>query len=178
MTIRHLHRSTASTLAAALLAATFLVACGDDGDARTAATADPSTIEVDGAWARTSPSMATAGAAYMTITNTGDVGDSLRGGSVDPSVAGSVELHQTVAAEGDDSMTTTTGMGGGTMTMVPVDEIIVSGGETVALEPGGYHLMLLDLVEPLEVGATVELTLTFERAGEIEVTADVRDVAP
>jgi hypothetical protein len=177
MTLRHLHRSAARALGAALLAATFLVACGDD-DEPAGSTGTPLTIEIEGAWARTSPTMATAGAAYMTVTNAGDTGDSLRGASVDPSVAGSVELHQTVAESGDESMTTTTGMAGGTMTMVPVDEIIVSGGETVALEPGGYHLMLLDLVEPLEVGATIELTLTFERAGEIEVTADVRDMAP
>jgi hypothetical protein len=177
MTIHHLRRSTACVLGSVLLAATILVACGDD-DEPAGTTGTPSTIEVEGAWARTSPTMATAGAAYMTITNTGDTGDSLRGASVDPSVAGSVELHQTVAEGDEGEMTTTTGMGGETMTMVPVDEIIVSGGKTVALEPGGYHLMLLDLVTPLEVGATIEVTLTFERAGEIEVTADVRDVAP
>jgi copper(I)-binding protein len=69
----------------------------------------------------------------------------------------------------------TTAMGGGMMTMRPVERIDVPAGETVALEPGGYHVMLLDLAAPLEVGATVEVTLTFESAGTQVVTADVRD---
>jgi hypothetical protein len=47
----------------------------------------------------------------------------------------------------------------------------------VALEPGGYHIMLLDLVAPLEAGTTLEVTLTFEESGEQVVTADVRDAA-
>ena len=41
-------------------------------------------------------------------------------------------------------------------------------------EPGGYHVMLIDLVKPLEVGQTVPVTLTFAKAGTIEVTATVR----
>ena len=62
--------------------------------------------------------------------------------------------------------------------MQPVDEIPVLAGETVALEPGGYHIMLLDLAEPLEVGTSITLTLTFELFGPVDVTAEVRDAAP
>jgi copper(I)-binding protein len=66
----------------------------------------------------------------------------------------------------------------GMMTMQPVDRIEVPAGETVSLEPGGYHIMLLALADPLEVGATVELTLTFEVAGAQVVRAEVRDTEP
>jgi hypothetical protein len=45
----------------------------------------------------------------------------------------------------------------------------------VSLEPGGYHIMLLDLAEPLEDGDTFELTLRFEQAGEMDLTVDVRE---
>ena len=45
------------------------------------------------------------------------------------------------------------------------------------LAPGGYHVMLMNLVEPLEVGDTVHVTLEFERAGEVMIAAPVTDGA-
>jgi len=187
-----IHRATRSSrrraLGAAVATVALLAACGgdDDSTAETTTTAPASEIEITDVWARTSPAVATAGAVYMDIANTGDLGDSLRSATVDPSVAATVELHETVEAEDEDSMTTTTGMGSGTttragggmMSMQPVDEIPVLAGETVALEPGGYHIMLLDLAEPLEVGTSITLTLTFELFGPVDVTAEVRDAAP
>jgi hypothetical protein len=189
--------------AVAVLAATALVAaCGDDDE--TAATDDATEtageaapgIEISGAWARTSPSSAEAGAVYLEITNDGDVDDALVGASVDTAVAGKAEVHETVAAEpeatdddamddgADDAMDDPAGddgadddMSGGTgmMEMRPVDRVEVPAGETVTLEPGGYHIMLLELAAPLEAGTTLEVTLTFEESGEQVVTADVRD---
>jgi len=50
-------------------------------------------------------------------------------------------------------------------------------GETVALEPGGNHLMLLGVKEPLVAGDTVTLTLTFESSPPLELTATVRQPA-
>ncbi len=194
--------------AVAVLAATSLVAaCGDDDepaatdDATEAAGEAGPGIEISGAWARTSPSSAEAGAVYLEITNDGDVDDALVGASVDTSVAGKAEVHETVAVEpgatdggamddgADDGMDDSPddGMddspdgadddmnGGGMMEMRPVDRIEVPAGETVALEPGGYHIMLLELAAPLEAGTTLEVTLTFEEGGEQVVTADVRD---
>ena len=182
-------------LAVAALVAAPIAACGDDDDGASTTTTSESSgtteaaITLDGAWARTSPAMATAGAVYVEITNDGDTDDALVGVAVDPSVAAKAELHETTAA--DDSMGdgmdddgqgsgTTMGedMGGGMMEMQPVDEIPVPAGETVALEPGGYHIMLLELAAPLEVGATIEVTLTFEGAGEVVLEAEVRDSAP
>jgi hypothetical protein len=60
------------------------------------------------------------------------------------------------------------------MGMRPVARIEVPAGTTVNLEPGGYHLMLLDMAEVPAVGSSVELTLTFEHAGDITVPAVVR----
>lgn len=64
------------------------------------------------------------------------------------------------------------------MSMRPVEKIPVPAGETVNLQPGGYHIMLMDLAAPLEVGSTIEVTLTFENAGDVKVEAEVRDSAP
>lgn len=135
-------------------------------------------LEVTEAWARTSPAMAEAGAAYMQITNGGGADDALVGVSVDPAVARSAEIHETVMAEADDEATHGSDMGGGMMEMRAVDRLEIPAGETVSLEPGGYHIMLLDLASPLEEGSTVELTLTFENAGELVVTAEVRPTGP
>ncbi|MCO5317738.1 MAG: copper chaperone PCu(A)C [Microthrixaceae bacterium] len=65
--------------------------------------------------------------------------------------------------------------GSGMMTMQPVESIEVPAGETVALEPGGYHVMLIGLVEDLEVGDTVEVTLEFESGETQAVTAEVKE---
>ncbi|MFM8380948.1 MAG: copper chaperone PCu(A)C, partial [Actinomycetota bacterium] len=64
------------------------------------------------------------------------------------------------------------------MTMQEVDSIVIPAGDTVQLMPGGYHVMLLDLAGPLELGQMFEVTLTFANAGEIVVMAEVRDDAP
>jgi periplasmic copper chaperone A len=184
-------------------ASLVLAACGDDSDDGASASSDPITIE--GAWARTSPMMAGAGAAYLTITSSVD--DALLSAKAPDSVAGTTQVHETVMSESMDSMDGMDGMSETTMagmdgmsettmagmdgmddssddTMAPVmqmqevDRIDLPAGTAVALAPGGYHVMLLDLVKPLELGDTFTLTLTFEKAGTREVTVTVRDDAP
>lgn len=167
--------------AVGLAAGLTLAACGDDTDEGDAGTGGA--VEIEGAWARTSPMMAEAGAAYFTITS--PVDDALVGASVDASVAGVVEMHETRMVETD--MTATTMEGGmgdgmgdgmGEMEMVPVERIELPAGEAIALKPGGLHLMLLDLPEPLELDETFTITLTLENAGEQQVEVTVRDEAP
>jgi hypothetical protein len=147
-------------------------------------------VTADGAWARTSPMMASAGAVYMDLTS--EEPDRLIGASVDGSIAATTEVHETVEAEGhmgdedddgmgedmagDEDMSEMEGMGA--MTMQEVETIELGAGDTVNLEPGGYHIMLLDLVEPLEVGDTFDVTLDFETADDLVVTVEVRDSAP
>ena len=200
-----IRRSLAAPMALAVTAGVFLVGCGDDGEessssttrpeASTSQPADDAAISTSGAWARTSPAVASAGAVYVKITNDSDSDDALVAAAVDPSVAMKAELHETKAADGGMSSTTapeqgmgqtgdahgssTTAMGGsGMMTMAEVAKIPVAAGTTVALEPGGYHIMLMELVEPLALGEKVKVTLTFEKAGDVVVEAEVRDNAP
>ena len=140
----------------ALMAVVVMVfaACGDDG------TDDG--IEIGDPWARSSAMVQNAGAAYMTIT-AGEAGDTLIGASVDSSVAAMAELHESSM---DDE---------GMMSMSAVESIPVPANGSVSLEPGGYHVMLMDLAAPLESGAEFEITLEFETAGEITVTVEVRE---
>ena len=158
-------------------------ACGSDGDEG---------VAVDGAWARTSPMSAEAGAAYFQISSGDD--DVLIGASVDSAVADRVEIHETRMVEmGDDSMDEDAmgdeAMGdeaeggamegmGDVMQMVEVGRIELPAGETVSLEPGGLHLMLLDLPDPLELGETFDITLDFENGPDEVVEVEVRDDAP
>ena len=177
-----------SLFSLALGTALLLGACGSDSSDTTdttSPTAEPG-ITVEGAWARTSPMMASAGAAYMTLTSSVD--DRLTGVAVDAGIAATVELHETVMAGdmGDDMGGGMTGDTSGsmpvttepTMMMQPVDGIDLPAGTAVELKPGGYHIMLLDLVAPLEMGQTFTITLTFEQAGSVEVPVTVGDAAP
>jgi len=124
------------------------------------APAAPTGITITEAFARTSPMMERAGAAYMIIHNGGSQADRLLSATTD--AAGTVELHETTEVDG-------------MMQMAPVTAIEVPAGGQAELAPGGLHVMLIDLTRELKAGDQVELTLTFENAGEIKVTAEVRD---
>lgn len=106
------------------------------------------------------------GAAYMTLTNNGSGDDQLV--SVAADVAETGELHETTTE-------------GGSMSMQQVDGIDIPAGGSAVLEPGSYHVMLFEVTEGLAEGDTVELTLTFDRAGEQTISAEVvptGDIAP
>ena len=177
-------RGRTVALLAVLALALAAAACGSDDDGAGG-------VEVSDAWARTSPEGVEAGAAYMVLTS--DEDDALVAASVPTDVAGTTEVHETVAAdeaggdggdmdmgeasaEGDDD--TGGGMDMGGMTMQEVERIPLPAGEAVALEPGGYHVMLLDLAGPLEEGDTFTASLTFESGATQDVEVEVRDDAP
>ena len=163
-----------ASVALALSAVLGTAACGDDTD-----TASEPAITVDGAWARTSPSMVTMGAAYMNITSAVD--DELVGVAVDESIASDAQIHEMVmATEYTMSMgsDTTSSMGTGEMVMQEVESVAVPADGGVELKPGGYHVMLIDLVKPLETGQTFDVTLTFAKAGDVVVSVTVADEAP
>lgn len=191
-------KSLSKSVLGLAVAGTFLLgACGDDGGSTTsdstAATsaAASSAPKISGQWVRASSTDMTA--AYMTITSAD--GDKLVSASVDKSIAGMVQIHETVAA--DSSMGSATSMGSmgsdttmghmgsdssmagtGEMKMQEVKSIDLPKGTAVELKPGGYHVMVMELAKPLEKGSEVKLTLTFEKAGTVDVTAPVSDVAP
>ncbi|MCG8357738.1 MAG: copper chaperone PCu(A)C [Kiloniellales bacterium] len=109
-------------------------------------------------WARASMANRPA-AAYLMIDNRGDQADRLVAAATP--AAGRVELH-THIMEGD------------VMKMRQVEAIEVPAGDSVALEPGGLHIMLFDLDPPLKEGDSFPLTLTFEKAGALTATVAVQ----
>ena len=152
-------------LSAFVLLSFGAAACGSD-DA----------ITVNEPWARTSPAMVTMGAAYMQIT--APAGDTLIGVSVPASIADHAEIHEMVpAAEADSSMDMSddSSMDMGAMVMQQIMSLDLPAGETVELKPGGYHVMLIDLAGPLEIGSTFDLTLDFETADDMVVSVEVRE---
>ena len=104
------------------------------------------------------PDAVSTGAAYLVVTNNGDEDDAIVSASTD--VAMTVELH---TIDDDD----------GVMTMRPLERIEIPVGESVSLEPGGLHIMLIGLVESLEPGSSYSLTLEFERAGTVDLEVPV-----
>lgn len=115
-------------------------------------------LHIDHPYARPTPPGARTGGAYFTIRNFGAKADRLL--RVSTPVAASAELH---------SMT----MNGNLMKMRPVPALDIPAGATVTLGTGGYHVMLVGLARPLVAGGEVPLTLTFEKAGAIDVRAPV-----
>lgn len=165
-----------------------LAACGgDDGSEITMPTVPiGAEIAVVSPWARNSPMGASVGAAYLVITS--PIDDELVGISVPADVAARTELHETVAMEpeGDDAKDDQddhgnhdhSSMPGGMMTMREVGSIELPAGKMVMLQPGGLHIMLLDLAQPLELGSRFTATLNFAVADPMEVIFEVRDTAP
>lgn len=98
------------------------------------------------------------GAAYMALSNDGDADDRLVGVSTDAAEA--VELHESTTD-------------GGTMSMRRVDGIDIPAGGEAVLEPGGLHVMLINVTQEFVEGETVELTLTFDNAEEQTVSAEI-----
>jgi periplasmic copper chaperone A len=120
-----------------------------------AADYDVGSIHISTPWARATPKGATAGAAYMTVTNKGTVPDRLNCVSDDASAQ--CQIHSMV-------------MDNGVMKMRPVEGgLEIKPGETVTLAPGGFHMMLLDLKAQLEPGKTLKATLKFDHAGTVDV---------
>ena len=106
-------------------------------------------------WTRATPGGAKIGGGYLTVTNNGTAPDRLTGVAL--SVAGHGEIHEMK-------------MDGGVMTMRPLaNGIEIKPGETIKLEPGGYHAMFMDLKEPLKEGTMVKGQLQFEKAGKVDV---------
>lgn len=97
------------------------------------------------------------GGGYMLFEN-GGAADKLLSASA--AISNSVELH---------SMK----MDGGTMHMRKLDSIDLPAGKTVALEPGGLHMMFIGLKAPLKVGDSFPLKLRFQKAGEVTVQVKI-----
>lgn len=114
------------------------------------------TVSIDNAWSRAQIA-GRHGAVYLTLTGR-EGGDRLM--SASSPVASKVELHETVMEEG-------------VMKMREVQGMPIPAGAVIMLQPGGLHIMLMNLKQPLKEADSVELTLVFEKAGAVTTTATV-----
>lgn len=115
-------------------------------------------IRIDHPWSRATAPTAPAAGGFMALTNTGTTPDRLVSAASD--IAETTELHTHINE-------------GGVMRMRPVEDIAIPPGETVALRPGGLHVMFIGLRQPLAEGSRFPLTLTFEQAGTVTVEVGV-----
>jgi copper(I)-binding protein len=115
-------------------------------------------LTVSNPFARATPPGARVAGAFMTIRNAGPEADRLI--SASSPVAGLVEIHEMA-------------MDGGMMKMRALKGIDLKPGATVELQPGGYHVMLEDLKQPLKQGEPIAVRLTFEKAGVLEIKVNV-----
>jgi copper(I)-binding protein len=112
-------------------------------------------IHIEHPWSRATPKGANIAGGYLVIENRGTTPDRLVGGSSE--IAGRFQIHEMK-------------MSSGTMTMRPLEGgIEIAPGQSVKFEPGGYHLMFLDLKAPPVEGKPFKGTLVFEKAGKVDV---------
>lgn len=124
------------------------------------ARAQASSVTAQDAWARATPPHAAVGAVYMTLTSAG--GDKLTG--ITSPAATTAAVHEMQ-------------MDGNIMRMRPVEGgLELPAGKPVELGPGGYHVMLEGLKQPLKQGQSVPLHLTFQHAQPLDVVAEVRPI--
>jgi copper(I)-binding protein len=116
-------------------------------------------VKITHPWARATAGSSPNGAAYMMLSVEGTESDRLM--AVATPAAKHAALHTHVMEDG-------------VMKMRPVDAIEVAPGSPTVLQPGGLHIMLMDLAAPLKEGDTVKMTLTFENAGSVEIEAVVQ----
>jgi hypothetical protein len=112
-------------------------------------------LKIGHPWARATPPTAPTGGGFLTITNTGTTADRLV--SASSAASSQVQIHEMK-------------MDGAIMRMRELDNgVEIPPGATVALAPGGFHLMMIGLKGPLKEATRVPLTLVFEKAGKIDV---------
>jgi copper(I)-binding protein len=119
-------------------------------------------LKIGHPWSRATPAGAKVGGGYLSIENGGAAPDRLV--SVSAPFAGRVEIHEMAVTNG-------------VMTMRPLEQgVAVPAGGKVELKPGGLHIMFMELKQPLKQDERLKGTLTFEKAGAVEVEFKVEPV--
>lgn len=120
----------------------------------------PDPLVIESPWARATPPGAPVAGGFLTVRNTGKADDRLL--SATSPDAGKVEIHEMR-------------MDGGMMRMRRLDDgLPIAAGGTLALAPGGVHLMFIGPTHPFVAGQAVTATLRFARGGERTVRFEVR----
>ena len=120
-------------------------------------------LHIEHPWSREMPPVAPTAAVYFVVHNNGDQADRLL--RLDTPVAGKAELHEHVHADG-------------VMKMQQVPAVEIPAGGEVRFEPMGYHVMLFDVKQQAKAGERFPLTLTFEKAGVVELDVAVQKEPP
>jgi copper(I)-binding protein len=137
----------------------IVLAFGLFSNAEAASVADQ--ITVTDPYVRAVPPVVKNSAAFMQIHNSG--AEEYFVVSASTPVAGKVELHMHT-------------MDDGVMRMRQIPHIHLPANGTATLQPGGLHIMLLDLKGPLDLGDQVPITLTFDDGSIKDISAEVRSV--
>ncbi len=116
-------------------------------------------LTIETPWTRATPGLAKAGGGFLKVTNHGSTGDRLV--SAASPRAGLTEIHEMAVKDGIMTMRE---MEGG---------LEVPAGSTLELKPGGYHVMFMKITAPFVEGETIPVTLTFEKAGSVDITMPV-----
>ncbi len=125
-----------------------------------AAQANDMSLMASGAWSRPTASAAMAGAVYLTVTDSG-APTSLVG--ITTPIAAQADMHRSL-------------MQNGMMEMLPVKSLPVAPGKPITFSPGGYHIMLTGLTQPLTPGQTFPVTLTFADGSTVTTTVTVQSM--
>jgi len=121
-------------------------------------------LEVTGAFTKAMLPGQPVGGGYFTVKNNGQADDMLV--SVSSPAAGAVEMHE-MAMQGE------------VMKMRKLEGgIAIPAGKSVELTPGGLHLMFMKVTEPFKAGGTVPVTLTFEKAGKVDLALPIEAAGP
>jgi copper(I)-binding protein len=146
--------------AAVVLAVTGIAAVAAPGHGAFATEFKVGAITIETPWSRATPGGAKVAAGYLTIKNDAATPDRLLSATAD--IAGRAGIHQMSMADGMMKMRELT------------DGLQIPAEGSVMLESASFHLMFQDLKKPLKDGETFPATLTFERAGTVSVTFEVR----
>lgn len=149
-----------------LAAALLLAACSKPADQprdEPTESVGKAELEFVQPWARETVAGQGGTAAYLTIANFGRGGDRLVSVSAPPPLT--AMLHQTSNE-------------GGVAKMRPLDQgLTIPARQSVALAPGGAHIMVMGLSEPLKAGDKLPLTLRLAKSGERKIVFTVLDAA-
>jgi periplasmic copper chaperone A len=153
-------RSLAITAAAVLVGGLGLTACGEGTQTAAPAADQAASVTMSDAWVKAVDGGMTA--AFGVLSNTGEADATLVAASTP--AAAKVEIHEVVMGEDGD------------MVMQPKEGgVVVAAGGSATLEPGGDHIMLMDVTGPIMPGDEVTLTLEFSDGSTLDVTATAKE---
>ena len=120
-------------------------------------------LEVTDSWAPTTPPGAPTAAVYLTIDNGTDSDDRLVSVSTDR--CGTIELHSTEIDENRIMR----------MRLAQPESLTIPSGETLEMVPGGLHVMCIEPTSPFADGETLDLVVTLESAGDLDIATVVEN---